>query len=266
MGTERDDDEAITLIRSLQAGDQTAFHELMKILQKVVEYNVWRFTHGDVRYVDDFLQEAWIGVYKAAQHYDTITYPRLLKSYFANAVINQLVCVDAQTTGSLIPPRAVSRFLHDVAKERVDWSQPNDEIHHSYPAVRVSEIEHVRASGGYSVTYVSHFDEMCDSIDDTHSDAIVFEEWATTRVDVIQILAEVKAQVSPVQYRIFELRFLKDLNRPTVAKMLEMSVVRVYELERQLLATQFLVHYPSQNSGTPETLRTLLTQALSLTA
>ena len=265
MGTACDD-EAIALIQSLQAGGQESFRELMEILKPTVEYAVWQFTHGSARYVDDLLQEAWIGVYKAAQRYDTITYPHLLKTYFRTAVINQLVLADSQTADSLAPPRAIARFQHDAVRGHVDWSQSNEEVHRSYPQVNLAEIERVRTFGGCTVTCMSNFPEVYDSATGAYSDASGFDEWATTRVDIEQILTEVRAQVSPMHYRIFELRFLQDLSRPSVAKMLGVSVVRVYTLERQLLATQFLVRYPESSAPTPETLRSLLAHTLSATA
>jgi RNA polymerase sigma factor (sigma-70 family) len=257
----RESQEAIIAIKSLQAGDQAAFPLLMKILNNAVYYTVWRFTQGNKRYVDDFVQEAWIAVYRAAQSYDTVTYPYLLTSYFTKAITNQVVGTGLKTTAMLVPPRGVARFHHDVATGNVDWSQSNEEISRSYPRVRIAEIERARSSSDYRCTYVDNFDRVYE----THADVVAFEDWLTTALDIEQILQEVKAQLNPLQYRIFELRFLKELSRPEVAQLLKISVTTVHQLERQLLTTRFVVREPF-GSGRPETLGTFLRQALALSA
>jgi RNA polymerase sigma factor (sigma-70 family) len=252
-------EEAIQFIQAMQAGDEDAFTKLMPILTPIVERAVRHFTYGSARYRDDFLQEAWIGVYRAAKTYDAAHYPVLVASYFTNAITNQLVRIDRQHTNPVAIPRPLARFMHDIAKGHIDWSQSNDEIRRSYPNVKLADIDHLRAGGTYTATCINNFTEVCD----LQSGDMGFDEWATTQVDIEQLLNEIRMQIGPEHYRVFELRFLQDLSRPAVAKMMRLSVMHLYRLEHQLLATRLLLHYPSQDEGKRETLRSLLARTLA---
>ncbi len=247
--------EAIDAIRSLQEGDQEAFAVLMRILHNIVHYSVFRFARGNLGHRDDLLQEAWIAVYRAALSYDTAAYPDLRTSWFTTAITNHMVGTGLKTTIMLKPPRCVARFLHDVASGHVDWSQSDDEISRSYPRVKMDEIARARASADYRCTYTY------SDFDDVHQ--VAFEDWLTTELDIEQMLHEVKAQLNPRQYHIFELRFLKELSRPEVAQLLKMSITEVHRIERQVLRFKLVVRRPS-GSGKPQMLATVLREALAL--
>ena len=265
MGIHRAD-EAMALIEALQEGDTSAFEELMGILKPVVDHVVWQFTYGSERYRDDFLQGARIAVHKAALRYDTVRHPKLIVSYFRHAISNQLIQMQRTTSHDIRLPRALQRFMHDVAREVVDWSASNEQIHNSYPSVDVSDIEQVRHQGGgaWTTMHVDNFCNFYDYVRCGQDPSEAFDRWATQRVDVGQIYCEIEAQVDPDALHVFQLRFLEDLSRPLVAQMMHIDVLRVRMLEEELLTTPFVFHYPSPDAAeTCETLPALLTRIAS---
>lgn len=231
----------VSLLEDVRAGDTGAFNHLVPVLEPIVKKAVRRFVgKGRENYpIDDFMQEGWDAACRALYNYDAERYPVLVHSYFYNAVISRLISVN-NGTYMLTLPRALKRFLRDVAGGKVDWSLSDDELQASYPMLDVCDIGDVRNRNteffdvmlATDVDLYSQFDSNNRQVQERFSP---IEGKVVDHIVARDVLCGLLAQLTEREYRVFVLRFVNERPRTVVAQELGCSVVTIANIEKSIL-------------------------------
>lgn len=224
------------LIQKLQSGDQEAFTQLMPMLRPIVRGAVNHFVGAGRAAAprEDFMQEAWVAVYRALFNYDTERYPVLVRSYFRRAVISRLDSVN-NATYMVGLPRPLKRFLRDAAIGNIDWTYSDTELQSIYPMVAISDIAKVRVRGTQVFDVALACDDYVHPSIHPGGGMRDVEDEVINRLETAAMCRALASSLTSFEYRVFVLRFVEDRTRTEAARELGCSVSGVAETEKAII-------------------------------